>query len=940
MSPLLEQFLSEARDNLSFIDKNLEKLRFGDGEDMNSLFRAAHTLKGGSGLVGLINIKDITHHAEDLLDALRKNKIEFDEDMIGALYDAFDEIVEIIDATEEIGDVVAYDEDRVNFICEPIKAFLSAKNEVQAKKSTALETDLQIIFDSNYVIGDLISTYNIQAIAKDLPFELDVVDNDFINSDQLYLLDIDLDEQCVEFGNDPVYLVTLLGEENVYSINTYLSKEPSYIFTNPMEWHTRLCVVARGNKDSLEDAFYNIVDDVKCYPLSIKYIFGTNLQSEVSDVFLDFSEEFMELISKNSFDDLGEKISAITKIISPDSKEYFVLSRAMAVLPSFIFGSNEYAQCVKYVANILGLESKKADLQAPKVAVLHTSVAVKESKPKEISTEEKAAISILNQQMKVLMHNNSSESIKRIIEHSTNVISFLEIDFEFGDVTDSASLEKELLRCIAVISGESPCGDDEAIVEIKNSLDEIEIDEIEIIENEYDEVCEPEESSYVLQESQDEQIYQPEPELNTQSQIELEPQIIKEESPKAIDTKRAGQARDTAATTANAVPKTVKIDQADIDAMMDIVGEILVMKNSLPYIAQNITSTNAEQTRRELLNKYEVISRITEQLQDRVMGMRLLPLSYIFSRYPKLVRDISKKLGKKIKFLEEGGDTKLDKTMIEMLADPIVHVIRNSLDHGIEEDETQRIKLGKNPEGFIRISAESKGDKVLIVVEDDGRGINLEKVISKALEGNLASVEEIEAMSDSEKYMLIFHPGLSTKDEITDLSGRGVGSDAIKKVVEGLGGNIELESKKNVGTKMTMTLPVSVALTKVFHVRMNGYNYAIAMDQIVETIKIKTSQIVRSNHKPFVTLRGDLIPVVFESHLIGDGQESEDIQNIVIVQGRYGLFGLVVNEFVNQLDVVQKPLDGVLANHPMISGTSLLGNGEILFVLDATKLID
>jgi two-component system chemotaxis sensor kinase CheA len=924
MSPLLEQFLSEARDNLSFIDKNLEKLRFGDSEDMNSLFRAAHTLKGGSGLVGLINIKDITHHAEDLLDALRKNKIAFDEDMIGALYDAFDEIVEIIDATEELGDAIAYDEERVNFICEPIKAFLSSKTDEQSKKANKLETDLQIIFDAQYVMGDLISSFNIQTIAKDLPFEIDVVDNDFINNDNLYLLDIDLDEQCVEFGNDPIYLVTLLGEENIYSVSTYISKDPKYIFANPMEWHTRLCVVAKGNKDSFEDAFYNIADDVKLYPLSIKYIFGTNLDSEPNDVFADFAEELMDLIAQNSFDDLSEKISAITKIISPDSKEYFVLNRAMAVLPSLIFGSSEYVNCVQYIADILGIETKKEPVQKPKAAILNTNQTSKTQEQKEISNEEKAAISILKQQIKVLMHNDSSESIKRIIEHSTNVLSFLEIDFDFDEISDSLSLEKRLQQCISLINGETFVAANVTFNEIKNSLEEIE-------NNENVDAGEP---AQIMQEPENKE------KIELDVAVELHSETKVEDISKPLETKKTIQIKDTTTTTANAVPKTVKIDQADIDAMMDIVGEILVMKNSLPYIAQNITSANVEQTRRELLNKYEVISRITEQLQDRVMGMRLLPLSYIFSRYPKLVRDISKKLGKKIKFIEEGGDTKLDKTMIEMLADPIVHVIRNSLDHGIEEDESQRVKFGKNPEGFIKISAESKGDKVLIVVEDDGRGIDLEKVISKALEGNLASVEEIEAMSDSQKYMLIFNPGLSTKDEITDLSGRGVGSDAIKKVVEGLGGNIELISQKNVGTKLVMTLPVSVALTKVFHVRMNEQNYALAMDQIVETIKIKTSQIVRSNHKPFVTLRGDLIPVVFETNLIGNTQEEEDIQNIVIVQGKYGLFGLVVNEFVNQLDVVQKPLDGVLTNHPMISGTSLLGNGEILFVLDATKLID
>jgi two-component system chemotaxis sensor kinase CheA len=922
MNPLLEQFLSEARDNLSFIDKNLEKLRFGDSEDINALFRAAHTLKGGSGLVGLVSVKDITHYAEDLLDALRKNKIEFDEKMIGALYDAFDEIIEIIDATEESGDVITLDESRVDDICAPMKLFLSKDEDSQDNgNNSAFNTDLNIVVDNKYPIGDLIASFNIPTIAKNIPFEISQIDQDFIDNQNIYLLDIDLDENCVEFGNDPVYLITLLGEENIYSINTYISKEPKDIFLDPTKWYTRFCIVVKSDKDTLEDALYNIIDDIRVYPLSIKELFITRLDSEKTDVFEDFAQEFKVLINQSKFEDLSEKISAITKIISPDSKEHFILSRAMNVLPSFVFSSNEYIECVKYVAEILEIDEVSVEEEKPKVAVLSKLNQKDSLAKKELSDEEKTAIAILNQQLKILKHNNSIDSINRVIEYSSNVVSFIELEFDFSNINDSEILEAKILECINEIESITNDSINEVVVtpvlqeeEITNSEDNFIDEEISLkIEDLDEKIINEEIVSEIINED------------------DINP-IIKKDLSSRVSKESNGST--------NAIPKTVKIDQVDIDAMMDIVGEILVMKNSLPYIAQNITSSTVEQTRRELLNKYEVISRITEQLQDRVMGMRLLPLSYIFSRYPKLIRDISKKLNKKIRFVEEGGTTRLDKTMIEQLADPLVHVIRNSLDHGIEETEDDRIKLGKNPEGFIKISAESRGDKVHIIVEDDGRGINIEKVISKALENNLATVEEIDAMSESERLMLIFHPGLSTKDEITDLSGRGVGSDAVKRVVEGLAGTVELESQKNVGTKLTMVLPVSVALTKVFHVKMNNLNYAIAMDQILETIKIKTVDIVRSNHKPFVTLRGDLIPLVFESNLLSKNQEEEVLQNIVIVQGRNSLFGLVVNEFVNQLDVVQKPLEGVLANHPMISGTSLLGNGEILFVLDTTKLID
>jgi len=321
------------------------------------------------------------------------------------------------------------------------------------------------------------------------------------------------------------------------------------------------------------------------------------------------------------------------------------------------------------------------------------------------------------------------------------------------------------------------------------------------------------------------------------------------------------------------------------------------------------------------------------------MGMRLLPLSYIFSRYPKLVRDTSKKLGKKIRFEEYGGDTKLDKMMIEKIADPLVHIIRNSLDHGIELTEQDRIDAGKEPHGFIKIGAKSIGDKVQIIIEDDGRGINTQKVLIKALELGIVTEEQIESMDEQEKLMMIFNPGLSTAEEITDISGRGVGTDAVMKTITELNGHIYLKSEAGLGTTVTIELPVSVALTNVFCVKMNNNNYAIAMENVIETIKINSKDMQIANNKPYARLRGEIIPLVFEPRLLGDDAKNRDTHSIVIVQASDLRYGLVVDEFVNQLDVVQKPLEGAIANHPLISGTSLLGNGEILFVLDINAIV-
>ena len=829
MDTVLEQFLTEARENLSFLDENLKNLKNSDEEIINALFRAAHTLKGGAGLVGFNVVKEITHAAEDLLDAYRKGNIEYSDELVDILYDAFDEVVGLIDALEEVGSVdeVEFDEEEMNRIKDKIRSFL---------KDDKKEEEFPFVIEKFDIT--LFTPLQFKEILKKAPLKVEV-NKSFLESDNLWFVEMDLDENIVDLGNDPIYLFSLLGKENLIKAAVKTRCE------DYRKWTSYIVAVINSNAEMIEDAFYNILDEMRFFPVSLENIFDVDLPKlEDTSLIEDFKKEIIEIYKEGKFEFLDEKLNAINQILSKDTKEGFILE----ILQIALQVNDNKKEILKLAFDKLGWE-------------------VKEESKKRDEVDEKSkenALNILKTQLEILKNDENAFARTKLL--LSNVLGFLDLDEGLAQIQNKDELENFIKEKIKILT--------------KNDISE-KTQENKIEKNE--------------------------------NKIEK----VKEKSPKKHQTL-----------------KTVKIEQSQIDELMDITGELLVVKNALPYIASNLSEDNIDISKREILEKYEQITRIVDRLQDRVMGMRLLPISYIFDRYPRLIRELSKKLNKKIKYIEEGKDTKLDKTVIEKLADPMIHLIRNSIDHGIEPPE-ERIKKGKPQEGIIKISARSEGDRVYITIEDDGRGIDENKVIKKALEKRLINPDLIDKMSKEEKLKLIFLPGLSTKDEITDLSGRGVGMDAVKNTIEELGGNIYIESEIDKGTKITIELPLSVALTTVFHIKMKNTNYAIPMDYVIETEKVKREDIKILYHKPFVKIRGELIPVLIEESLEAS---LEDEINLLIIKGEYK-FALVLDELIGQLDVVQKPLDGILKNHPYITGTSLLGNGEVLFIIDPRKLI-
>lgn len=393
----------------------------------------------------------------------------------------------------------------------------------------------------------------------------------------------------------------------------------------------------------------------------------------------------------------------------------------------------------------------------------------------------------------------------------------------------------------------------------------------------------------------------------------------------------------TAATeqNANAVKSTIRIDTMKLDELFDSVGELVIAQN---FIAQNekIRMIDDESIGRTI----ETLSKITKRIQDRVMSLRMVAIKDTFDKMKRVVRDTSKKTNKEIHLIVQGEETEIDKTMIDSLSDPLIHIIRNAIDHGLEANAQERIDAGKPTEGTVTLKAFHKSGNIVISVSDDGRGINKERVYQKALERGVISGEE--NLTDSQVYSLIMQPGFSTAATISDLSGRGVGLDVVKTSIEKLRGKIEIESKEGEGTTFSMILPLTLAIIDGMLVRAADEIYIIPTLSVVESLRPEEEIVHMLKGKgEFVSLRGQHIPVVRLSDVF-ELQTQERLEPwegiLVCVETESGRIAVMVDELVGRQQVVIKSLGKSLAKLKEISGGAILGNGDIALILNVDEL--
>jgi two-component system chemotaxis sensor kinase CheA len=416
------------------------------------------------------------------------------------------------------------------------------------------------------------------------------------------------------------------------------------------------------------------------------------------------------------------------------------------------------------------------------------------------------------------------------------------------------------------------------------------------------------------------------------------PDPANSESPREVSDAKVGSPVD--ALPASAV---LKVDQEKIDRLMSLIGEMVVAKNGLPFLAARAeTVYGVRELSREIKTQYAVINRIAEEMQDAIMQVRMMPVSGVFQRFPRLVRDISRKLGKEVLLTLEGEETEADKNIIEALAEPLIHIVRNSLDHGIENPQVRRA-AGKAVEGRLVIRASQDSGRVLIDITDDGKGIDPAVIKRKAYDKGIIDEALLERISDQEAINLVFAAGFSTAETVSDLSGRGVGMDVVRNAVERVNGSVELTSEVGKGTHLRLSLPLSMAVTNVMVIESNKQIFGVPMDMVLETVRIPQGAIRSIKNRQTFVLRNRILPLRSLNELLAN--DSPQVSNALdematlVVQIHGESLGLVVDDFREVVDIILKPMGGILNALPGYSGSALLGDGSVLMVLNPKELV-
>lgn len=390
------------------------------------------------------------------------------------------------------------------------------------------------------------------------------------------------------------------------------------------------------------------------------------------------------------------------------------------------------------------------------------------------------------------------------------------------------------------------------------------------------------------------------------------------------------------------ISKSVRIDVERLDNLMNLVGELIVDSSHLREVS-NIFEDKFEEEKivKELIISVEHLNRITEDLQSEVMKSRLLPISTVFNKFPRMVRDLSLKAKKEINFQIFGEETELDRSIIEEISDPLIHVIRNAIDHGIEAPDI-REKLGKPKEGNIKLSARHEEMHVVITIEDDGAGISTEFIKEKAIKKGIISAESADKLNEKEIIELIFKPGFSTKDEATTISGRGIGMDIVKANIEKLQGSVLLETKEGEGSKFIIKLPLTLAIIRALLVSHNKEIYAIPISQVLETLRIRTQNIQTVRKKDTILFRGEVLPIIKIEDALNlrlRSNSSKKFLRIVVVKWYERKIGLVVDSLIGDQEIVIKSLGNYVGEIPGISGATILGDGKVALILDIPNLV-
>ena len=380
---------------------------------------------------------------------------------------------------------------------------------------------------------------------------------------------------------------------------------------------------------------------------------------------------------------------------------------------------------------------------------------------------------------------------------------------------------------------------------------------------------------------------------------------------------------------------TYILDIEKLDVLMNLVSELIIAKNSL------VSATHAEGAVNTGVNEHiEYLESVTTNLHESVMKVRMVPIESVVNKFPRMIRDLQKKLGKKMELYMTGEETELDRTVVDEIGDPLMHLLRNSADHGLESAQVRK-ERGKPEVGSIFLDAYQEGNNVIIEVRDDGNGIDVEAVRRKAIERGTITEEQAEDMTEKEIINLLFLPSFSTAKQVSDVSGRGVGLDVVRSKIEALSGEVEVKSKLGVGSTWTIRLPLTLAIIQALMVVVGGEKYAISLGNIQTIEDISPSDIKYVQSKEVITIRGTVIPLLRLNEIVGVESTKKEDENMIVVIVKKGdkLAGLMIDELMGQQEIVIKSLGTYINKCKEISGATILGDGEVALILDTNALL-
>lgn len=404
------------------------------------------------------------------------------------------------------------------------------------------------------------------------------------------------------------------------------------------------------------------------------------------------------------------------------------------------------------------------------------------------------------------------------------------------------------------------------------------------------------------------------------------------EGPEKIEPAKKGS-KTTSPRSISSSSKTIRVNIERLDILMNLFEELVIDRGRLEQISADLNHPELQET-------VERMSRISGDLQNIILNMRMVPVETVFNRFPRMVRQLARELNKKINLEIIGAETELDRTVIDEIGDPLVHLLRNALDHGIETPE-ERIAHDKPAEGTVKLKAYHSGNHVFIEIEDDGAGISREKVLQKALANDLVSPQQAETLTDKQIYELILASGFSTAKEVSDVSGRGVGLDVVKNTIESLGGSISIDSMEGQGSVFSIQLPLTLSIISVMLVEIQREKFAIPLSSIIETAIVNKADIFSAHNQKVVDFRGKIVPLIHLKEIfeVPEYETEDELYSVVIVRKGEKMAGLVVDSFIGQQEIVLKSLGHYLTNVFAISGATILGNGQVALIIDCNALI-